>query len=224
MTTAKVDTRRLVESAILIAIGTILSVIKVIDYPWGGGITIFAMVPIILLSYKYGVKWGFVSAAVFAILQLALGIAGNAFAGLSVVSLMVMLFLDYIAAYLALGLGGIFRGKIKNAAIALTLGALVAVFGRYLMHMISGVIFFGDYASWFFEGKESGFSPTIGAFFLGNFSGMGLSVIYSVVLNGITMICEMAVTVAGTLVIGSVPALSKKIAVQATDTRPLRNS
>lgn len=203
------NTRKLVESAILIAIATILSMIKIIDFPWGGGITIFAMLPIILISYRYGMKWGFFSAFVFGVLQLAIGLATNAF-GLTFGSLILMLFLDYIVAYTALGLGGLFRNKLKSAVLALTLGVIVAVFVRYVSHMISGVIFFGSYAEWFFGDESSGFSMTAGKFFLDNFSGMGLSIIYSVVLNGMTMLCEMAITVVGAVVIGKIPQLNNR--------------
>lgn len=213
-----VNTRKLVESAILIALGTVLSMFKIIDFPWGGGVTIFAMLPLILISYRYGVKWGLACGFVFGIIQLFIGIGTNVFGGLSPLSMIIMLMLDYVIAYTVVGLGGIFSGKFKSAMAALVLGTLLAVFCRYAAHMISGVIFFGSYAEWFFSGGESGFSAEVGSFFLSNFNGMGLSVIYSAVLNGMTMVAEMAVTTVGAIIVSKVPTLNKRI-VATTNTK-----
>ena len=54
-------TLRLVETGILLAIATVLSVIQPFQLPFGGGITIFSMLPVVLLSYRHGVKWGLLS-------------------------------------------------------------------------------------------------------------------------------------------------------------------
>lgn len=51
-------THALVESAIMIALATVLSYVKVWEMPWGGAITLCSMLPIILVSVKYGTKWG----------------------------------------------------------------------------------------------------------------------------------------------------------------------
>lgn len=55
-------TRKLTESAILIALGTVLALltnyIPFLNLPYGGSITIFSMVPLVVISYRYGVKWG----------------------------------------------------------------------------------------------------------------------------------------------------------------------
>ena len=54
-----ITTRKLVESAIFIAIATVLSLIK-IDLPFGGGVTIVSMLPIVFCSHRWGWKWGVV--------------------------------------------------------------------------------------------------------------------------------------------------------------------
>lgn len=214
------NTKKLVESAILIAIATILSMIKIIDFPWGGGITIFAMLPMIMLSYKYGMKWGFVCASAFALIQLAIGVATNSF-GLELLPLIIMLILDYIVAYMALALGGAFRNKFKSALPALICGAIVAVCGRYIVHMISGAIFYGSYAEWFF--KESGFNTTIGQAIMDTVSGATLGIVYSIILNGITMVCELAITIVGAIAVAKIPVISKsvqKVALKSSTPTP----
>ena len=50
-------TRKLTESAVFIALGTILSILK-IDLPFGGGVTIACMLPLVLISHRWGWKWG----------------------------------------------------------------------------------------------------------------------------------------------------------------------
>lgn len=207
----KITVRCLCESAILIAIGTILSMIKIINYPWGGGVTICAMLPIILIGYRWGVKWGFFSSFVFGVLQLSLAFIDNDFGIPSLWALIAMLLIDYILAYTMLGFGGIFRNKFKSPAGALVLGTVLAVFMRYFMHFVSGAIFFGEWASWFFGDTTSGFSMEIGGWVLGHFSGVGLSMLYSATLNGITMLCEMAITVVAAVIVAKIPVIGKKM-------------
>ena len=58
----KSNTLRLVLTAMMLAIATVIaficSLIPFLNFPFGGGITICSMLPIILISYIYGVKWG----------------------------------------------------------------------------------------------------------------------------------------------------------------------
>ena len=47
--------RKLTESAIFIAIATVLSFLK-IDLPFGGGVTIVSMLPLVIISHRWGWK------------------------------------------------------------------------------------------------------------------------------------------------------------------------
>ena len=203
----KIDTRCLVESAIMIALATILSELKVIPFVFGGGITICAMVPIILLSYRWGMKRGFFCAFVFGVIQLLIGIAKHSF-GFELWIVIVDVLLEYVLAYTMLGLGGVFRNRFKSPVAALTLGGLAAIFARYLLHFIAGVAIWGSYAEWFFT-EDAGVS--IGESVMNTFHGFGLSVVYSGVVNGSLMIGEMIVSVIALVVIAKIPAISKKM-------------
>ena len=66
--------RWLMESAIMIAIGTMLSEFPKIDFPLGGGLTICSMLPLVLISWRYGVGRGLIAAAAYSLLQLVLGL------------------------------------------------------------------------------------------------------------------------------------------------------
>lgn len=206
-------TIRLVETGLLLAIATVLSLIKPFELPFGGGITIISMLPIVLIAYKYGTKWGLFSAFVGSILQILTSMKTVSAFFLPGESHMVLwkailiCFIDYIIAYTALGFGGIFRNKFKSPSTALCLGSIVALSLRYLAHIISGVIFFGSYAEWFFT--QEGFYK-IGNTILNNFSGNGLVIIYSLFYNGLFMIPEIIITAVAALIIGKVPQITKK--------------
>lgn len=207
------NTRRLVETGLLIAIATVLSIFKPFELPFGGGITIVSMLPIVLIAYKYGTKWGLFSAFVGSILQMLVGMKTvSAFfmpgdEQMILWKALLVCLIDYIIAYTALGFGGIFRNKFKNSSTSLCLGSIVALLLRYIAHIISGYIFFGAWAEWFFTQK--GFY-SIGHTILGNFSGNGLSIVYSIFYNGLYMIPEIIITAIVAIIIGKVPQIAQK--------------
>ncbi len=202
-------TLRLVETGILLAIATVLSVIQPFQLPFGGGITIFSMLPVVLLSYRHGVKWGLLSGFLYSILQMAVGF-GNVkgffvpedyalIAGICIV------LLDYILAYTVLGFGGAFR-RMKPTP-ALFLGTLLALLLRYAVHIVSGTVFFGAWAEWFFT--QEGFY-SIGQTIVERFSGTELALIYSVFYNGLYMLPELLLTCLAALAVSRIPYLVKK--------------
>ncbi len=210
-------TKKMVTTGVLIALGTILSMIKVFELPYGGSITLFGMVPVLILGYKYGVKWGAVSGLIYSVLQAVLGAtASQAFAGMydpenaakSVLNIVLMALLDYLVAFTVLGLSGMFKGKIKNDVGAITAGSVVAVLLRLVAHLLSGWILWGSYAEWFFtDVMNNSFGQSI----LHNLSGQSLAFVYSLVYNSSYMIPELAVTVVGILALMAVKPLRKLI-------------
>ena len=130
------NTSRLVFSAIMIAIGTVLSLIK-IDWAFGGGVTICAMLPLVMVSFIYGTKWGVFTSFVFSILQCLLGLDNVQYATSAGMAAAIIL-LDYIAAYSVIGFSGMFSGKIKNSAKAITFGICTTFFARFICHFITG--------------------------------------------------------------------------------------
>ncbi|NLL91975.1 MAG: hypothetical protein GX222_06100 [Ruminococcaceae bacterium] len=178
----------LTENSLLIALAFVLSLFELKFLPYGGSITFASMVPIILISYRRGIKWGLISAFVFGLLNMFTGISGVG--GMSPFSTIMILFLDYILAYTMIGFGGLFRYKIESKRVALSLGAFVSIFLRFLCHFVSGYIFFSEYAEWFF-GETGEFGRTIMATFTGN----SLSVIYSIIYNSTYIIPEMIISI-----------------------------
>ena len=133
----KIATRKLVESAMLIAVGTVLSLIK-FDMPMGGGLTLCSMLPLILLSHRYGWKWGMVSAFVYSVLQMVLGLDNVRYASSFIMAMGIVL-LDYIVAYTVIGASGLFDKCIKNPRTAVAAGIAVTFCLRFVCHFITGV-------------------------------------------------------------------------------------
>lgn len=197
-------TKKLVITALLLAIGTLLSFIQIIRLPFGGSVTLASMVPVVLIAYIYGTKWGIFSAFVYSILQIFCGMGTVSAFFMPGESQMVfwaalcVCVIDYLLAYTMLGFGGVFKGKLKNSSLEISLGSVLALLLRYIMHIISGAVFFGSWAGWFF-GEDSGLSQ-IAVFrdfctlVLKTFDGAEIAVLYSVIYNGSYMIPEIIIT------------------------------
>ena len=113
------NVENLVLAGVLVALGTALSFVKVFDLPYGGSITLCSMLPVMLFSFRSGIKWGLGAGFTFSVLQLLFGL--DALKGISGATVAGSIFLDYLLAFTVLGLAGIFRGKIKHDPAAFTL-------------------------------------------------------------------------------------------------------
>ena len=137
---SKTQTRRLVESAVMIAIGTVLSMFQ-FRGPWalGGGITFCSMLPLVLVSWRYGCWWGLFTAFVHSLLQMLLGISNVQYATNVQTAVLIILF-DYIIAYSVIGLASMFKNRVKNQQAALVLGIAATFLIRLACHYLSGVM------------------------------------------------------------------------------------
>ena len=129
----KVSAKQLAFAAVALALATVCSNIRLFRLPMGGAVTLFSMLIVTLIGYWYGSAVGLMAAVAYGLLQMIFDTY--------VVSLPQVL-LDYPLAFGALGLSGFFSDK-KNGLI---IGYLVAITGRFLFSVLSGVVFFGMYA------------------------------------------------------------------------------
>jgi thiamine transporter len=217
--TAK-QTQRLTVSAVMLALAMVLAMvcalIPFLNLPFGGGFTVASMLPIVVISYMYGIKWGLFSASVYSVIQIVMDLylgKGSTLIALfmpnsddfmGIGAAVAILIIDYLVAYTLLGFGGAFRKKVKNKTLALTLGVIFALSLRYLAHIVSGYIFYGAWAEWFFS-QDNFYS--IGGWILERFSGNGLALIYSIFYNGLYMIPEIVITAVAALIIGKLPVV-----------------
>lgn len=136
MSTRKESVYRLTESALLLAIAAVLSVIKLVDMPYGGSVTACSMLPLLIIAYRHGTRHGLFTAFAYSLIQLLLGLDNFSYAT-SFGAVIAIAVFDYLLAFLALGLGGIFRGKLPQGAALGTVAFLTGLL-RYLCHVISG--------------------------------------------------------------------------------------
>ena len=212
-------TRRLTESAMLLAVAIVLELVSkmfIPEMPFGGQITLVSMLPVVLISYRHGVRWGLVAGGAYALLEMAIGAKTVAAAfqpgyfgdGTMIVNALIMCVLDYLVAFTVLGLGGVFRNRIEKPGVALLCGSVVALGARYLAHVASGYILFAGWAEWFFT--QEGF-PAWGAQLAQTLSPNALGLVYSLVYNGMYMLPEIVLTAAAALVIARIPKIVTKI-------------
>ncbi len=210
------QTATMVECAIMIALGTILSIIPTPHLPWGGSITIGSMLPLVIIGYRHGLGWSMLSSVIFSFVQMLLGGGTISAAFLPGDDQMkwylavLMVILDYLLAYSLVGLSGLFRNKEKPSK-SLALGALVGTSARFVMHFLSGWILWGAWASWFFADFDKATGGSFGKFVLTHFDGQMLACFYSLFYNALYMIPEIIITVVLAIFIGKIPQISKEL-------------
>ena len=130
------NTKMMAMGAVCIALSSVLSMIKFWKMPLGGSITAASMLPLMLFSYVYGMGPGCLVGALYGVLQF---IIEPYF--LSVPQML----LDYPIAFGMMGLAGLFS-KMDDENLGLTVGVVLASVGRFVAAVLSGVIFFAEYA------------------------------------------------------------------------------
>lgn len=142
MSTSYTKTRILVECALMIALGTVLANVKLYSLPNGGSITLFSMVPFILISFRHGAKWGMFTGFVNSLLQMILGFYAPPAPGL--LPLVGMILLDYVLAFTVLGLACVFAKPFKNQLVGVGVGTAVVCALRFVCSFLSGVLIWGN--------------------------------------------------------------------------------
>ncbi len=168
----------LCEGAVMLALAVILNYLSQIIFkslPQGGSITL-AMFPLLMYTHRWGLFRGLLAGFCYGVLDMLLG-GGYAYGWQSIL-------LDYLLAYTALGLGGLFKGKAWGIFPCIAVGCL----GRFAIHHISGVTLYRIIEPTGIEGLEG----------LGTFANPH---IYSLVYNGAYMLPNMviALVIAGAL-------------------------
>lgn len=179
-------TQRMTECAVMLALATALSYVTVYTLPMGGSITAFSQVPIVVIGYRHGYKWGLGTGLVYGILQMLLQGLGN-FAYVSgITAYLILILMDYLIAFMSLGLGGALFSRHKSA-ISVGVAAAVGSALRFICHFVSGVTIWGDYAG-----------------------GWQNVWIYSLTYNGSYMLAECIITVVGAIALAVILDLKAK--------------
>jgi thiamine transporter len=152
----KFETRVIVYAGLAISLAFVLSSIRLFRMPQGGTVTPASMLPLLIFSFVFGPFPGMVVSALYGFLQLM----QDAF-----VVHWAQLVLDYPLAFAAIGTAAFFTRK-------KVIGILLAMFIKTLLHILSGAIFFAEYA-------PAGQAPLI----------------YSAIYNGTFMSVETLITI-----------------------------
>ena len=129
--------RILVECAIMVALSTVLAALPIYEAPLGGAVTLFSMVPIILISNLRGVKWGLAAGFVHSIIQLLFGLKNVMYVP-SAIGVFLCVVMDYILPFTLIGLAGAFAGKDKKGVLGVLLGSFAVCLLRYASHVTVG--------------------------------------------------------------------------------------
>lgn len=168
------STKQMVFCAMAMALSFLTSYIKLFSAPWGGSITLCSMLFICLIGNWYGVRVGILTGLAYGILQ---------FLQEPFVLSFFQVCCDYILAFAALGLAGLFAKKSHG----LIKGYLVAVLARGAFHALGGYLYWMDYMPDNF--------PT------------ALKSIYPIAYNYSFLLAEALIT----LIIISIPAVSRAL-------------
>ena len=137
-------------AAICMALSFVLSYIRLFKLPQGGSVTPASLLPIIAFAYYYGSVPGLVVGIAYGFLQMIQDpwIVGA-----------VQAVLDYPLAFGCIAFAGVAgdlnRKKGLNELVSWIGGVAMVGLGRFICHVLSGVVFFAEYA------EGSGLSPLV---------------------------------------------------------------
>ncbi len=175
-------TRIMVEGALMIAMSSVLSMIKLWPMPYGGSVTLFSMLPLVVMSFRHGTKWGLFTAFVHSVLQLMIGFGDVAYCP-TLLSQIGCILLDYILAYTALGLADMIGKPFKNRLVGVSVGAGAVCLIRFVCSWLSGILLWGSYQSYY---DWAAGMPTW---------------LYSLIYNGNYMLPETVLTIIGAVIL-----------------------
>ena len=146
----RTKTPKLVLAAVLVALAVALSFAKLFEMPMGGSVTIASMLPVMLISIKYGISVGLATSFTYSLTQMLQALASaNVFPYCETVGTLVLCILfDYIVPFTLLGLAGLFHKlKItKNTELNVYIGIVSTVVLRFICHFVTGVVIWGQWA------------------------------------------------------------------------------
>lgn len=131
----KWNARMLAYAALCIAISFVLSYIRLFRMPQGGSITPASMLPVMMFAYAFGFGPGLICSLAYGVLQM--------FQDMYIVGWM-QATLDYVLAFGGLAIVALFRKW--NSPLNFSVGVIAAGLLRVLCHVLSGVVYFAEYA------------------------------------------------------------------------------
>ncbi len=172
----KLSLTAIMEIAIFAAFAIVLDMLPSIKLSPSISIS-FAMVPIFIVAFRWGVRAGCFAGLLWGILQI---LTGDAW-----IVTPLQAFIEYFIAFTCIGFSGLFapiiqrnfQRQMKKKAISWAIAAIfVGSLARYIWHFIAGVIYFKKYA-------PKGVSPLWFSFSANGITMLGTAVLCSVILG-----------------------------------------
>ncbi len=126
----KLTTSMIINIGLMLAFATILHQLKLYHMPQGGSVTLGGMLPLLIISFRYGANIGALAGFLYGLINLIQD---------PFILHPIQVLFDYPLPFMAMGLAGIFHEKIF-------LGTILGFAGRFICNFISGVVFFSNYA------------------------------------------------------------------------------
>ena len=170
----------------MVALSVILGMIKIWTAPFGGSVTLFSMVPLIVIAFRRGAVWGMAGGFVSGVLNLLFDLGTLAYIP-TPAGIIACILLDYLIAYTLLGTAGIFHGGASGGGAlkrfsVIAAGVILAVSARFLCHLVSGAVIWYDLTKLWYPDDPSNIVNRYGPW------------IYSALYNGAFMLPELAMT------------------------------
>lgn len=194
-TMKKEQIHAMTEAAVMVAMATVLSLIKFNKLPFGGSFTLLSMFPIIVYSIRRGIGKGVFAGFVYAVLQLILDIGEIMTWGLTPGVLVACFFMDYLIPFTVIGLAGLFR---RHGYAGWLGGTALVIMMRYAAHYLSGVFL------WKSVGEILG-------------RNIDNTYLYSLLYNGTFMVPELIFTMIAAAVFFAIPQTKKLLLEMGLD-------
>lgn len=137
----KISIKMITEGGIMIALSALLSNIIIYQAPYGGSVSAGSMVPILLFAIRWSILPGIFVGGIYGLLDFIMK---------PYFYHPLQMLLDYPIAFALLGLAGLGyiykNSEVKSQNIRIIVGVGLGILGRLISHVLSGVIFFGEYA------------------------------------------------------------------------------
>lgn len=189
--------RILAECAMMLALSIALSFVVIYKLPLGGSVTLFSMLPVMLVSVRHGLKWGLPTAFLYSLFQFFMDLPAMISWSLTPGMFVASMLLDYLLAFTVLGLAGLFR---KNGRIGCLAGMVLACALRFFIHYLSGILLWVKYDEFIVFGETFFNRPYL----------------YSFLYNGSFMLPETLLSIAGAALLLFIPQ-AKRLIVQGSD-------
>ena len=125
-------------AGVAISLALALSFIKVTPVQYGGSITLASFAPLLIYAYYFGFVKALACGLIFGLLQ---------FIQDPYILTPATFMLDYLLAFASISIMGLFS-KFKLNAKTIVLGTTTSILFRFLMHFISGILYFNHGSIW----------------------------------------------------------------------------